>query len=181
MAEYGYIRVSSSGVSEAEQFDAMTEAGVSPRSIYVDEESLEYSDRPAFQELFGRLQAGDRLHIHSLDRLAINCEDISVIWGLLTETRGVKITILNVLPTNVGSDRYQDEINYLLIRTLAAISQSERDHLRHQGRVRMAAIKARGIKLGSTPKERPPELYRELTSLWERGEITARKRESNSA
>ncbi len=98
-----------------------------------------------------------------------------MIWGLLTETRGVHVTVIDVLHSLADGSGHENDIYMILIKTLAAVSQSERDHASQLGRERVAAAIARGVRFGTPPMERPPELYRELTSAWERGEITARE------
>ncbi|WP_171253174.1 recombinase family protein, partial [Acinetobacter baumannii] len=71
---FGYIRVSSKEQNEARQVEAMKEAGVHERDIFMDKQSGKNFQREQYQLLKRILRAGDVLYIHSLDRFGRNKE-----------------------------------------------------------------------------------------------------------
>ena len=76
MAEYGYIRVSSTDQNEDRQLIAMQELGIPSERIFMDKQSGKDFNRPSYQKLIKRLKPGDLLYIKSIDRLGRNYEEI---------------------------------------------------------------------------------------------------------
>ena len=66
---YGYIRVSTKEQCIDRQMQAMREAGVAEKDVYIDRQSGKDFSRPAYQRLRRRLSAGDTLIVKSIDRL----------------------------------------------------------------------------------------------------------------
>ena len=95
---YGYARVSTAtqgrdGNSLEDQVAALEEYGCN--EIVKEAFSGKTMDRPCFQELLNRLQAGDTLVVCKLDRFARTAiEGVQTVRGLFE--RGVKVHILNM-------------------------------------------------------------------------------------
>ena len=66
---YGYARVSSTDQNEARQLDALRNAAVIERNIYIDKQSGKDFNRPNYQKLLQMLHQGDLLYVLSIDRL----------------------------------------------------------------------------------------------------------------
>lgn len=61
---YGYIRVSTTLQNDDRQWLAMDEFGVARDFVFVDKQSGKDFDRPAYQDLLGRLSTGDVLVVN---------------------------------------------------------------------------------------------------------------------
>ena len=72
MNTFGYCRVSSVEQNENRQLDAMAELKIPQANIFVDKQSGKDFSRPAWAAMMERLQNGDLLYVHSIDRLGRN-------------------------------------------------------------------------------------------------------------
>ena len=61
----------------------------------------------------------------------------------------------------------------IVLQLLSYVAETERAYIRQRQAEGIAAAKARGVKFGRSPKERPSE-FAELKEAWERGEVSAR-------
>ena len=77
---YGYIRVSTREQKEDRQLAAMREFGVEERRVVVEKRSGKDFDRPQYQALVNRMDAGDVLVVKSIDRLGRNYDEILEQW-----------------------------------------------------------------------------------------------------
>ena len=66
---YGYVRVSTNDQSEERQLLSMRKFGISAENIFVDKQSGQNFERPAYKKLLERLKPADLVVIESLDRL----------------------------------------------------------------------------------------------------------------
>lgn len=176
MADFGYIRVSSKDQNEARQVIALREAGVSDTRIYIDKMSGKDFDRPQYKLLVRKLKAGDTLFVKSIDRLGRNYDEILEQWRRLTKTKCVDIVVLDMplLDTRNGKDLIGTLISDIVLQLLSYVAQTEREFIRLRQAEGIAAAKARGVKFGRRPLERPPE-YAAIRSQYEKLEVSARK------
>ena len=93
---YGYARVSSKHQNEERQLIALRAFGIRDRDIYCDRQSGKDFDRPNYQRLLLRLQAGDVFVVKSIDRLGRNYNEILYQWRLLTKEKQVFIVVLDM-------------------------------------------------------------------------------------
>ena len=96
MAEYGYIRVSSTDQCEDRQLISMQEFKIPHDNIFTDKQSGKDFNRPKYTELLRKLRKGDLLYIKSIDRLGRNYEEIQNQWRVLTKEKGVDIVVLDM-------------------------------------------------------------------------------------
>ncbi len=119
---YGYARVSTrkqlQGNSLEDQVKLLESEGC--ETIVQEQYSGSTTDRPRFDELLEKLQAGDKLVVTKLDRLARNVvEGIEVVWKLF-ET-DVKVHVLNIgLLENTA-------MGNLFLATMLAVAELERN------------------------------------------------------
>lgn len=73
---YGYARVSTKEQNEERQIVALTAAGVSRGSIYLDKQSGKDFNRASYKKLLRKLKPYDVLFIKSIDRLGRNYDEI---------------------------------------------------------------------------------------------------------
>ena len=83
--DIGYIRVSSYDQHTDRQLD-----GVHLEKIYTDMISGKDTNRPELQKCLTALQRGDTLHVHSIDRLTRNLQDLLLLLSEMAE-RGVTV------------------------------------------------------------------------------------------
>lgn len=173
---YAYIRVSSKDQNEDRQRIAMLEYGIEDGNIILDKQSGKDFSRPGYNKLVKKLKPGDTLVIKSIDRLGRNYSEILEQWRMLTSEKEVGIIVLDMplLNTEQNRDLTGTLISDIVLQLLSYVAETERNYIRQRQEEGIAAAKARGVKFGRRPKERPPEFY-ELKAKWLSGEISSRK------
>lgn len=139
----GYIRVST--------FDQHTErqlAGIELDKVFEDKASGKDVKRPQLEACLDYLREGDTLHVHSIDRLARNLQDLLRIVETLN-ARKVAVSFykehLDFLGT--GDDPFQQ----LQLQVIGAVAQFERAMIRERQREGIAIAKAAGKYAGRKP------------------------------
>ena len=171
--EYAYIRVSTAEQKEDRQLDSVSALKIPKDNIFMDKQSGKDFDRPAYQSLLNKLQSGDLLYIHSIDRLGRDYAQILENWRKITYDKGADIVVMDMplLDTRVGKDLVGTLISDIVLALLSYVAQNERESIRKRQAEGIAAAKARGVHLGR-PIKKPPENFPEVVKLWERGKIT---------
>ncbi|MCI8686871.1 MAG: recombinase family protein [Lawsonibacter sp.] len=172
---YGYIRVSTKEQNEARQRLAMRAFGVSEEQIFLDRQSGKDFLRPGYQQLLNKLRPADTLVIKSIDRLGRNYDEILEQWRLLTKDRGIAIVVLDMplLDTRQGRDLTGTLIADIVLQLLSYVAQTEREFIRQRQAEGIAAAKARGVRFGRRPMERPSN-FDEICAEWKAGHLSAR-------
>lgn len=145
----GYIRVSTLEQNTARQLD-----GVLLNKIFTDRVSGKSIDRPQLQACLEYVREGDTLHVHSMDRLARNLDDLRSLVRQLT-AKGVAVQFHKENLTFTGED---SPMANLLLSTLGAFSQFERELLRERQKEGIAIAKAAGKYRGGKPKLNPEQV-----------------------
>lgn len=172
---YGYIRVSTKEQNEARQRLAMRAFGVAEEQIFLDRQSGKDFLRPGYQQLLNKLRPADTLVIKSIDRLGRNYDEILEQWRLLTKDRGIAIVVLDMplLDTRQGRDLTGTLIADIVLQLLSYVAQTEREFIRQRQAEGIAAAKARGVRFGRRPMERPSN-FDEVRAEWKAGRLSAR-------
>lgn len=172
---YGYVRVSTKDQNEARQVIAMHEFGVAEQNVFVEKQSGKDFNRPQYRRLFRKLKAGDTLVIKSIDRLGRNYDEIIEQWRLITKEKQAAIVVLDMplLDTRKGRDLTGTLIADIVLQLLSYVAQTEREFIRRRQAEGIAAAKAKGVRFGVKPKEKPDD-FDEYCEQWQRGEISAR-------
>jgi len=177
MAEktYAYIRVSSRDQNEDRQVIAMREFGVPDANMVIDKQSGKNFDRPGYMKLMRKLRAGDTLVIKSIDRLGRNYDEILEQWRFITKEKEAHVVVLDMplLDTRQGRDLTGVLIADIVLQLLSYVAQTEREFIRQRQMEGIAAAKARGVRFGRRPLEKP-ENYREVMEEWKNGRISGR-------
>lgn len=173
MKIYGYIRVSSCDQKEIRQSDALKEAGVDEKHIYIDKQSGKDFNRPEYKKLLKKIKRDDLLVIKSIDRLGRNYEEILLQWRVLTKEIGIDIVVLDMplLDTRRGKDLMGTFLSDIVLQVLSFVAENERQNIRQRQAEGIAAAKARGVRFGRPPKPLPenfPCIYRS----WKSGNLT---------
>ena len=136
----GYVRVSTHDQNTARQLD-----GVHLDKVFEEHASGKNSDRPALQTCLDYIRDGDTLHVHSIDRLARNLQDLLSIVTTLKE-KGVTVTFHKEKLEFVGngvagkSDAFQE----LQLHIIAAVAQFERALILERQREGIVVAKREG-------------------------------------
>lgn len=173
---YGYIRVSTKDQNEDRQRIALIDAGVLPKNIILDKQSGKDFNRPGYRRLCKKVKPGDTLFIKSIDRLGRNYNEILEQWRYLTKEKGIAIVVLDMplLDTRKGRDLTGELISDIVLQLLSYVAQTEREFIRQRQAEGIAAAKARGVRFGRKPMERPAE-FETVYGLWSTGVMSARK------
>ena len=139
----GYARISTTDQNAAMQIDALIEAGVQEKYIFVDEMSgaQEARQRPKMRALLEYAREGDEILVWRIDRLGRSLVDVlNTVQDILE--RGIS---LRSLVDGVDPSTPQGRLQLGLFATLA---EYERELINERIRAGVAAAKARGVKFG---------------------------------
>ena len=174
---YGYVRVSTREQNTDRQLVAMRDFGIGDGNIFVDKVSGKDFERPIYRRLLKKLRPGDTLIIKSIDRLGRDYGEILEQWRVITKEKCAAIVVLDI-PLLDTRQKERDLTGTLIadivLQLLSYVAQTERDFLRQRQAEGIAAAKARGVKFGRPPMERPV-LFDEMREAWKRKEISARE------
>lgn len=154
----GYIRVSTEDQNTARQLE-----GLELTKTFTDKLSGKDTNRPALKECLAYLREGDTLHVHSLDRLARNLDDLRGIIKQLTG-RGVAVRTHKEGLLFTGDD---SPMANLLLSMLGAVAEFERSIIKERQREGIAIAKQKGVYKGrkaSLSEEQVAELKALATS-----------------
>ena len=144
---YGYARVSREDQNLALQLDALAAAGVQPAHV-VQEKMSGAAQRPAFERLIAKLQAGDSLVAWKPDRLGRNTLDVVRLIDTLRD-RGVRLVI-----TTLGLDS-ETPAGRMVLGIMASLAEYERAQLIERTKAGQDAARRRGVAMGRKPKLTP--------------------------
>lgn len=172
---YGYVRVSTKEQNEARQMIAMKEFGVEERYIFLDKQSGKDFNRPQYRKLIRKLKKGDTLVIKSIDRLGRNYDEIIEQWRIITKEKKAAVVVLDMplLDTRQGRDLTGTLIADIVLQLLSYVAQTEREFIKRRQAEGIAAAKAKGVRFGAKPLEKPKN-FTEVLKKWQCGEISAR-------
>ena len=159
----GYVRVSTLDQNTERQLD-----GFKPDRIFTDKASGKDTKRPQLQAALNHLREGDRLIVHSLDRLARNLVDLKNIVSNLTG-RGVVVEFVKEHLTFSSED---NAMSNLLLSVMGAFAEFERSLLRERQREGIALAKKAGVYKGRKPSLTPERVI-ELRKRVKAGEKKA--------
>lgn len=139
----GYVRVSSVEQNTARQLD-----GVELDKTFTDKVSGKDTQRPQLQACLSYVRDGDTMHIHSMDRLARNLDDLRKLVKDLT-SRGVRVHFHKENLIFTGDD---SPMANLLLNLLGSVAEFERSLIRERLLQGVALAKAAGKYRGGKPK-----------------------------
>lgn len=132
-----YIRVSSTDQNIARQLD-----GFHLDKIFTDKCSGKDVSRPQLAACLDYLRDGDMLHVHSIDRLARNLQDLLRIIESLNQ-RGISVSFHKEGLT-FSAGKAEDPFQKLQLQIIGAVAQFERAMIRERQREGIAIAKAAG-------------------------------------
>jgi DNA invertase Pin-like site-specific DNA recombinase len=159
----GYIRVSSLDQNTERQLD-----GLKLDKVYTDKASGKDTKRPQLKAALEYLRDGDKLIVHSLDRLARNLVDLKNVVSELT-ARDVTIEFVKERLVFTNED---NAMSNLLLSVMGAFAEFERSLIRERQREGIALAKKAGVYKGRKPSL-TPERVNELRKRVKAGEKKA--------
>ena len=172
---YGYVRVSSKDQNEERQVLAMHQFGIPDEQIFIEKQSGKDFNRPVYQNLLQLLNPDDVLVIKSIDRLGRNYIESIDQWRVITREKKAAIVVLEValLDTRISKDLTGVLISDIVLELLSYVAETEREFIRNRQKEGIAAAKARGVRFGAKPKEKPA-CFSRCVEHWKAGKISAR-------
>jgi DNA invertase Pin-like site-specific DNA recombinase len=140
--QVGYVRVSSLDQKTDRQLE-----GITLDKTFTDKASGKDVARPQLQAALEYLREGDILHVHSMDRLARNVDDLRGIVKALTG-RNVVVKFHKEGLTFTGED---SPMSNLLLSMLGAVAEFERALIRERQREGITLAKTKGVYKGRKP------------------------------
>lgn len=150
MANIAYVRVSSLEQHEARQIEALEKHNID--KWFTEKVSGKNTNRPQLKAMLDYVREGDRLYIHSFDRLARNTKDLLELVELLQDKGVALISNKENLDTSTPSGK-------LMLTMLAAIAEFERQNLLERQREGIAIAKREGKFKGGQVKRINEELF----------------------
>ena len=174
--EYGYVRVSTKEQNEQRQIVALLSFGLSRENIYVDKQSGKDFERKNYKKVFRKIKTGDTLVIKSIDRLGRNYNEILEQWRIITKDKCADVVVLDMplLDTRKNRDLTGTLIADIVLQLLSYVAQTEREFIRQRQAEGIAVAKAKGVRFGRPPMERPKDFFN-LQVQWKEGKVSARE------
>jgi DNA invertase Pin-like site-specific DNA recombinase len=144
MTNVGYLRVSSYSQNLDRQL-----RDIDLDKVFEEKASAKDTNRPQLVACMEWLRDADVLHVHSIDRLARNLQDLQHIVQTLTD-KGVTIRFHKENLTFAGGT--SDPMNTLMLQMMGAFSEFERSLINERRKEGMAAAKAAGKQIGAKRK-----------------------------
>lgn len=143
----GYVRVSTHDQNPARQLE-----GVELDRTFTEHASGKTLHRPVLKECLAYVREGDLLHVHAMDRLARNLDDLRKLVADLT-ARGVTVQFHSEQMTFAPNDR--SPLGLLLLSVMGAFAEFERKIMAERQREGIAIAKADGKFKGGRKRLSP--------------------------
>jgi DNA invertase Pin-like site-specific DNA recombinase len=160
----GYVRVSSVTQNAERQLEGLT-----LDRVFVDKLSGKDTNRPQLQELMQYARRGDTVHVHSLDRLGRNMDDLRLLVKQFAEQG---ITVRFEKENLIFSPDTSNPMNTLLFNVMASFAEFERELIRERQREGVQIAKSKGLYKGRK-REMTEERVQEIHARVAAGESKA--------
>jgi len=122
--------------------------------VFTEKASAGSRKRPVLLDCLDYLREGDTLHVHSIDRLARNLQDLQNIIMSLKE-KGVAV---NFHKENLVFGAEDDPMSELMLQIFGAVAQFERSLIRERQAEGIAKARKKGVRFGQQPKLSPAQV-----------------------
>ena len=157
---YGYARVSSvgqkiSGNSLEDQISQLKAAGCSEENIFKEQFTGATMERPEFERVLEKLEAGDKLIVTKLDRIARTATSgFETVKDLLD--RGVSVHVLNMgLIDNTPTGR-------LILHIMLSFAEFEREMIKERTAAGKAIARQKPGYHEGRPRQITPEIIKQI-------------------
>jgi DNA invertase Pin-like site-specific DNA recombinase len=138
--QIGYIRVSTLDQNAERQLE-----GMALDKLFEDKASGKDTKRPQLASCLEYLREGDTLHVHSIDRLARNLEDLQ---RLVRELTGKGVSVRFMKENLIFEAGEANPMQTLMFQMLGAFAQFERALIRERQREGITLARKEGRQLG---------------------------------
>ena len=144
------------------------------KNIYIDKLTGKNFNRPQYKKMLKRLDEDTVLYIKSIDRLRRSYQELSDQWRIITKEKKADVVVIDmpILDTRREKNLLGTFISDLILSLLSYCSANEFNMIHQRQAEGIAAVKARGVKMGRPPKPLPENFY-EVYQRWKAGNITA--------
>lgn len=142
MTSVAYIRVSTVDQNTARQ---LADTGITFNKVFVDHCSGNSIDRPSLQQMKEYVRDGDIIHIHSIDRLARNLDDLSM---LVSDWNKSGVSVHFHKESLIFHSGDSNPMSKLMLQMLGAFAQFELSMIKERRREGIAKAKAEGKYTG---------------------------------
>ena len=170
---YGYCRIFPGEAGSSEQAAVMREMQVEEAHIFVDMEAEEGGEHLKYRRLLALLKPGDLLYIRNLSALGDSYPAIRKQWDLLTKTKQIDISLLEMplVDTRRGKLQYGSLIADIVLDLLDYVSDAEKAVRRRRQREGIEKAKQEGTRFGRSPLPMPDNFY-SVYRKWDSKEIS---------
>lgn len=137
MTDIAYIRVSTTDQNTERQLDV-----VEVNKTFTDKCSGGSTDRPALTDLLDYVREGDTVHVHSIDRLARNLQDL---LSLVEEFKSKGVTLKFHKESLTFEGAVTNAMQDLMLSMIGAVAQFEKAMINERQREGIEKAKARGV------------------------------------
>lgn len=135
----GYIRVSTVDQNTDRQLD-----GLQLDKTFIDKSTGKNIDRTQYENMMNFVREGDRVIVHSMDRLARNLQHLRDTVKILTD-KGVIVEFIKENLTFTGED---SAMSNLLLSIMGAFAEFEHSLIKERQREGIAIARAKGVYKG---------------------------------
>lgn len=160
----GYIRVSSYDQHTDRQLE-----GISVDKVFTDTVSGKDLYRPALTKCLAVLREGDTLHVHSIDRLTRNLQDLLILLSEMID-KGVTVKFHKEKLTFSGDS---SPFQRLHLQIIGAVAEFERAFIRERQREGIALAKIKGKYKGRKAILSPQQIEEISRRLARKERVTA--------
>ncbi|PML94455.1 recombinase family protein [Vibrio breoganii] len=157
MANIGYKRVSTTDQNTDRQL-----GDIQLDKVFEEYCSASTIDRPVWRQAVDYLREGDKLYIHSLDRVCRSGAGDAV---AIVEQLTSKQVAIEFVKEGLSFSSEMTATQKGMLGILASVAQMERELIRERQREGIEAAKAKGKKLGRPSKATPEEVKELRKSL----------------
>lgn len=174
MANYMYARVSTVGQNTARQLEDLKNLDIPQENVYVDKQSGKDFERTEYQRMIQKIQEGDVIYFHSIDRMGRNYDDIIENWRYITKDLKADIVILDMplLDTTKHNDDLTGKlIGDIVLQLLSYVAQKEREMILQRQREGIKIAKEKGVY---KKKNIDMDLFTKLAQEVDKNKITVK-------
>lgn len=165
MSKIGYIRVSTEHQETARQQEIMSSYQVD--RIFSEKLSGASTDRPQLKVMLDYVRESDTLYVESISRLGRSAKDLLNIIDTLIDKKVTLISHKERIDTDTPTGKF-------MLTVFAALSQLEREQLKHRQREGIEIAKAQGKYTGRKPIPIDWDKFSNLYGEWKSKSITGR-------
>lgn len=157
-----YVRVSTIQQNEERQIRALEKHNID--KWFTEKVSAKDTNRNELQDMLDYVRDGDKIYIHSLDRLARNTLDLLQIVEQLND-KGVELISLN---DNID---FNSSTGKFMMTILGAVAELERNILKERQLEGIEVAKQKGLYKGRKPIAIEHDKFKQLYDDWKEGSI----------